>query len=63
MDIDYTGIILVVLFNHSDEDFIVNPGDKIAQIICEKIIYPQIQEISELPTTIRGEQGFGSTGV
>lgn len=38
------------------------PGDRVAQIICEKIIYPELQEVNSLDETVRGEGGFGSTG-
>ena len=53
----------MVLFNHSDEDFKVKQGDRIAQLILEKICTPQVKETVELPSTVRGSQGFGSTGV
>ena len=60
---DYRGEIGVVLFNHSDEDFVVKPGDRIAQLILEKIETPTVKEAEELPDTKRGTDGFGSTGV
>ena len=50
------------MFNHSDEDFEIKKGDKIAQIILEKNITPDILEVEELPNTIRNANGFGSTG-
>lgn len=62
IDHDYTGNICVLLFNHSDTDFIINKGDKIAQIICEMAVYPELYELQSLETTERGTQGFGSTG-
>ena len=62
IDEDYRGVIQVVLFNHSDTSFNVVKGDGIAQLICEKICYPEIQEVKELSNTERGESGFGSTG-
>lgn len=62
VDEDYRGVIKVVLFNHSDKDFEVKKGDRIAQLICEKIYYPEIEEVKELSDTMRGEGGFGSTG-
>ncbi|KAL1513278.1 hypothetical protein ABEB36_002704 [Hypothenemus hampei] len=62
VDEDYRGELKVVLFNHSDEDFNVKKGDRIAQLICEKIYYPELQEVEELSDTVRGEGGFGSTG-
>lgn len=52
----------MLLFNHSDKDFTVNRGDRVAQLICEKIFYPELQEVPTLSDTERGEGGFGSTG-
>lgn len=62
VDEDYRGVLKVILFNHSDKDFEVKKGDRIAQLICEKIFYPEIEEAEELTDTTRGEGGFGSTG-
>ncbi|KAK4885809.1 hypothetical protein RN001_002080 [Aquatica leii] len=62
VDEDYRGIIKVVLFNHAELPFEVKKGDRIAQLICEQILYPDIQETQELSDTHRGEGGFGSTG-
>ncbi|XP_059051986.1 deoxyuridine 5'-triphosphate nucleotidohydrolase [Achroia grisella] len=62
IDEDYRGNIGVILFNHSDEDFHVKKGDRIAQLICEKIFYPTVVEVKGLTETKRGEGGFGSTG-
>lgn len=53
----------MILFNHSNEDFEVAPGDRIAQLICEKITYPKIEEVDTLTDTSRGAEGFGSTGI
>lgn len=58
----YRGNVGIVLFNHSNEPFKVSPGDRIAQLICEKIIYPELQEVNSLDNTDRGDGGFGSTG-
>lgn len=63
IDADYRGNIQVLLFNHSEKDYCVKRGDKIAQLICEVIIYPDIKQVTELDSTARGFQGFGSTGV
>lgn len=63
IDADYRGNIQVLLFNHSENDYYVKRGDKIAQLICEVIIYPDIKQVTELDSTARGAQGFGSTGV
>ncbi|KAJ9575700.1 hypothetical protein L9F63_007459, partial [Diploptera punctata] len=62
VDEDYRGNVGVVLFNHSDEIFRVNRGDRIAQLICEQIFYPQLEEVKDLDETERGKGGFGSTG-
>ena len=58
--IEYIG---VVLFNFSDTDFAVNMGDRIAQIVFEKIKTPEIKEVKSLEGTERDDDGFGSTGV
>ncbi|KAL1451369.1 hypothetical protein WDU94_005753 [Cyamophila willieti] len=62
IDEDYRGNVGVVLFNHSDQEFKVNKGDRIAQLICQRIEYPVLQEVTNLANTSRGEGGFGSTG-
>lgn len=62
IDEDYRGNVGVVMFNHADEVFEVKKGDRIAQLICEKIFYPDIEEVSTISTTERGAGGFGSTG-
>lgn len=52
----------VILFNHSDTDYKVTVGDAIAQLICERICYPEVMEIVKLENeTERGELGFGSS--
>ena len=50
------------MFNHSEQLFIVKKGDRIAQLVCEKIHYPDIEVLETLNETDRGEAGFGSTG-
>lgn len=63
IDEDYRGNVGVVLFNFSqDEDFEVKTGDRIAQLILEKISTPPIEVVASLDETVRGEGGFGSTG-
>lgn len=62
IDEDYRGNVGVVIFNHSDIEFPIKKGDRIAQLICEKIYYPVLQEVTNLTETNRGEGGFGSTG-
>jgi len=62
IDSDYTGPVKVLLFNHGDEDFVVSEGDRVAQLIIEKIGHLNINVVNELTETIRGSGGFGSTG-
>ncbi len=62
IDPDYTGEIKVVLFNHGTEDFEIKKGDRIAQLILERCETPIIKEIGLLDETLRGSDGFGSTG-
>ncbi|KAL2504107.1 Deoxyuridine 5'-triphosphate nucleotidohydrolase [Abeliophyllum distichum] len=63
IDADYRGPVGVILFNHSDVDFEVKAGDRIAQLIIEKIVNPEVTEVDDLDSTVRGSGGFGSTGV
>ena len=62
VDEDYTGNVGVVLFNHAPGDFSITKGDRIAQLVCEKIEYPILEECKGLEETERGAGGFGSTG-
>ncbi|KAK9448464.1 DUTP-pyrophosphatase-LIKE 1 [Limtongia smithiae] len=62
VDADYRGPLKILLFNHSSVDFEVRPGERVAQMIIEQIITPEIEAVDELPETVRGESGFGSTG-
>lgn len=61
IDEDYRGNVGIVMFNHANTEFNINTGDRIAQLICEKISYPNIKELITLDETKRGEKGFGST--
>ena len=63
IDADYRGEVGAVLFNFGNEDFVVNMGDRIAQLIFEKIKTPTIKETDDLEGTDRGAKGYGSTGV
>ena len=63
VDEDYRGNVCVILFNLSDDDFCVQRGDRIAQLICERIAKTQLIECSQLDDTDRQDKGFGSTGV
>ncbi|SAM82407.1 probable dUTP pyrophosphatase [Ustilago bromivora] len=62
IDEDYRGLLGVLLFNLGDADFTINEGDRIAQLIIEKISTPKVQQVESLDETLRGEGGFGSTG-
>ncbi len=62
IDSDYRGEIKIILFNHGKSDFLINNKDRIAQMILTPVIKIELQETDELPETVRGEGGFGSTG-
>ena len=62
IDPDYRGNVGVILFNHSQTTFHVSKGDKIAQLLVEKICLPKLVEVHELENTERGVKGYGSTG-
>jgi dUTP pyrophosphatase len=66
IDESFRGIIKVLLINNNDNDFVVNVGDRIAQLLVEPIYYPDVETVSsleDLSSTIRGDGGFGSTGI
>ena len=62
IDSDYRGELKIILFNHGKEDFIINNGDRIAQMVLVPILKMEFEEVDSLPETIRGQGGFGSTG-
>ena len=62
IDSSYRGSIGVVLYNHGDEGYLVEEGDKIAQLIIVPIEIPEIEYVESLDETDRGSGGFGSTG-
>ena len=62
IDSDYRGELRVILYNHGSEEFVVNNEDRIAQMVLVPIIKATFEEVEDLPETIRGEGGFGSTG-
>ena len=62
IDADYRGEIKVILINLSDEDFLVEDGERIAQMIVAPFVQASFTEVSELSQTVRGEGGFGSSG-
>ena len=62
IDSDYRGELKIILFNHGKEDFIINNGDRIAQMVLVPIVKMEFEEVDSLPNTVRGLGGFGSTG-
>ena len=62
IDSDYRGELKIILFNHGKEDFIINNGDRIAQMVLVPILKMEFEEVDSLPNTVRGQGGFGSTG-
>ena len=62
IDSDYRGEIKVIIYNHGNADFLINNGDRIAQMILIPIVKMELEETDSLPETIRGKGGFGSTG-
>jgi dUTP pyrophosphatase len=62
IDSDYRGEIKIILFNHGKGDFIINNKDRVAQMILTPVIKMEFEETDNLPDTLRGEDGFGSTG-
>ena len=62
IDSDYRGEIKVILYNHGNNDFTINNGDRIAQMILAPVVKMELEETNSLPETIRGKGGFGSTG-
>lgn len=62
IDEDYRGEVKVLLFNHAETDFEIKEGDRIAQLVLERIATPAVVEVQELAESTRGAGGFGSTG-
>ena len=62
IDSDYRGELKIILFNHGNKDFIINNGDRIAQMVLVPIVKMEFEEVDSLPNTVRGQGGFGSTG-
>ena len=60
--LDYRGDIGVIVINHGTETFTIMSGDRIGQIVLNKVERIEWKEVDNLPDTIRGEGGFGSTG-
>ena len=62
IDSDYRGEIQIILFNHGKKEFTINKNDRVAQMILMPIIKAEFEEVKDLPKTLRGSGGFGSTG-
>ena len=62
IDADYRGEVGVLLINHGNEDFHIQRGDRIAQLVLTKVEMADLEEVDELPETPRGDGGYGSTG-
>ena len=62
IDSDYRGELKIILFNHGSENFIINNNDRVAQMVLTPIVKIELEETNELPESLRGKGGFGSTG-
>ena len=62
IDSDYRGEIKIILFNHGDKEFIINNKDRIAQMVLSPVHKISLEEADNLPVSVRGKGGFGSTG-
>ncbi len=63
IDSDYRGELKIILINHGKEDFTINNGDRIAQLVCCSVVKMEFEESASIDKTERGASGFGSTGV
>jgi dUTP pyrophosphatase len=62
IDSDYRGEVLVLLMNLGTDPFVVNPGDRIAQLVIAPVVTAELEEAPALGVTVRGDGGFGHTG-
>ena len=62
IDSDYRGEIKIILFNHGKKEFTINNNDRVAQMVLMPILKAEFEEVEDLPETLRGSEGFGSTG-
>ena len=62
IDSDYRGEIKIIIYNHGNDDFEINNGDRIAQMVLVPVMKIELEETDTLPETLRGKGGFGSTG-
>ena len=62
IDSDYRGELKIILFNHGNKEFIINNKDRVAQMVLTPVLKMELEETNDLPETLRGKGGFGSTG-
>ncbi len=62
IDSDYTGEIKVILYNLTSEDYVIKPGERIAQMVISEYVRAEFSKVDEIKPTLRGEGGFGHTG-
>jgi|TARA_B110000438_G_scaffold285947_1_gene316620 dUTP pyrophosphatase len=62
IDSDYRGEIKIILFNHGNSEFVINNKDRVAQMILMPVNKMDLEQVENLPSTLRGKGGFGSTG-
>lgn len=62
IDSDYRGEVMVSLQNHGKEAYVIQPADRVAQLMVTPVLRPVMQWVNELDETVRGSGGFGSTG-
>ena len=62
IDEDYRGELKVILVNHGPADYVIQPGERIAQLVIAPVVRVTVEQVDALPPTTRGAGGFGSTG-
>lgn len=62
IDSDYRGEVGVIVINHGQQPAVLNPGDRVAQLVIAPVAHAVLEEFDELPATLRGKGGFGHTG-
>lgn len=62
IDSDYRGEIMVALHNHSEEEIVIEDGERVAQMVIAPYIFAEYEQVDSLEDTVRGDGGFGSTG-
>ncbi len=62
IDSNYRGEWIIAMFNTSDTDYEIKKGDRIAQVVFQKVYFPEVEIVDELPESVRGDQKYGSSG-